>query len=153
MTGTFTEGYTEGYEAVLTIRGLQVYADGTPDSSELMTQGWLRPVEGGWEVAYEETEVTGMEGTTTCLAFLGDHVLLSRTGTVTAQMLFQPGRQHSTLYETPFGPLTMDIHTHQLRGGLDERGGTLEIRYSISIQNQLNSRNLFRIRVRRTNQR
>ena len=141
------------YDVILTIRGIQVYANGDPDSSELITQGRLGPVEGGWEVAYEETEVTGMEGTTTHLAYLGDHVLLSRTGTITTQMLFQAGRQHSTLYETPLGPLTMDIRTHHLRGSLDEQGGAIEIRYDIALQHQINSHNLFYIRVRRTNPR
>ena len=141
----------DGYDVMITVRGEQVYADGTPDSSELMTQGRLLPLADGLALEYEETEITGMEGTTTRFTLRDGTVTLTREGAVNSQMVFREGRQHSALYETPYGGLTVDIHTARLRDHLSELGGTLEIQYALSVQQRMISRNCFQIRVKRTN--
>ena len=64
-------------------------------------------------------------------------------------MVFEEGRQHTSLYETPFGELTVDIQTGRLRHNLSERGGVMEIQYSIAVEHTVTGRNRFKIRVRR----
>ena len=140
-----------GYDVMITVRGEQIYADGTPDSSELMTQGKLLPLADGLALEYQETELTGMEGTTTRFTLRDGTVTLTREGAVNSQMVFHEGRQHSSLYETPYGALTVDIRTALLRNRLNERGGTVEIQYAVSVQQQVMSKNRFQIRVKRTN--
>lgn len=49
-------------------------------------------------------------------------MILTRTGKVNSQMIFEEGRQHTSLYETPFGELTVDIQTSRLRHNLSEPG-------------------------------
>ena len=49
---------------------------------------------------------------------------------------------------TPFGDMTIDIQTSRLRHNLTERGGVMEIRYSIAVEHVVTGRNVFRIRVR-----
>ena len=44
-----------------------------------------------------------MEGTTTTFELRGPRVLLTRSGKVNSQMVFEEGRQHTSLYETPMG--------------------------------------------------
>jgi len=141
----------KGYDVMITVRGEQVYADGTPDSSELMTQGKLLPRENGFELEYEETEITGMEGTTTRFVQVGDEVTLSRFGAFNSQLVFQEGKPHSSLYQTPFGTLDVDIHTAYLRSTVGEMGGVIEIRYDVAVQKQVMSKNLCQVRVKRTN--
>ena len=97
---------------------------------------------------YEETELTGMEGTTTTFEVKGPQVILTRTGTVNSQMVFEEGRQHTSLYETPFGELTVDIQTSTLKHNLTQRGGVMEIKYSIAVEHTVTGRNCFKIRVR-----
>ena len=74
---------------------------------------------------------------------------LTRSGTVNSQMVFEEGRQHTSLYETPFGELSVDIQTSILKHNLSERGGLLEIKYSIAVEHTVTGRNCFKIRVRR----
>ncbi len=63
-------------------------------------------------------------------------------------MIFEEGRQHTSLYETPMGELSVDILTSFLRHSLTERGGLLEIRYSIAVDHTATGKNAFKIRVR-----
>ena len=134
---------------MLFIRGEQYFDDVDPDATELMTEGILERTAGGLRLTYQETALTGMEGTTTTFEVSGSQVILTRTGSVNSQMVFEEGRQHTSLYETPFGELSVDIQTSALRHNLTERGGLLEIKYSIAVEHTVTGRNSFRIRVKR----
>lgn len=135
---------------IISIKGKQLYAEGGPDEVELVTAGTLkRDGAGGYTVSYQESELTGLEGTTTSFEVRGPQVILSRTGSVNSQMVFEEGKQHTSLYETPFGELAIDIQTSRLRHSLTERGGLLDLRYSISVDHSATGRNTFKIRVRR----
>lgn len=135
---------------MLSIQGEQCFDDIDPDGTELLTAGtmeWLD--EGRVLLEYQETELTGMEGTTTTFDVNGSKVTLTRTGAVNSQMVFEEGRQHTSLYETPFGELTVDIQTSRLRHNLSERGGVMDIKYSIAVEHTVTGRNCFKIRVKR----
>nr|WP_325212185.1 DUF1934 domain-containing protein [uncultured Oscillibacter sp.] len=135
---------------LLTIRSEQRFEDTEPDSIELMTEGTLTPTgEGGLVLSYQESALTGLEGTTTTFEVRGPQVILSRTGSVNSQMVFEEGKQHTSLYETPFGELAIDIQTSRLRHSLTERGGLMDLRYSISVDHSVTGRNAFKIRVKR----
>ena len=113
---------------MLSIRGEQYFDGIDPDATELMTEGTMTLTENGMVLAYEETALTGMEGTTTSFQIQGPQVILTRSGTVNSQMVFEEGRQHTSLYETPFGEMSVDIQTSVLKHNLTERGGLLEIK-------------------------
>lgn len=134
---------------LLSIRGEQYFDGIDPDATELMTEGTMEVTEDGMVLSYEESELTGMEGTTTTFEVKGPRVTLIRSGAVNSQMVFEEGRQHTSLYETPFGELSVDIQTSELKHNLSERGGLMEIRYSIAVEHTVTGRNCFKIRVRR----
>ena len=134
---------------LLSIRGEQYFDDIDPDATELMTEGTMALTEDGIVLSYEESELTGMEGTTTTFEVKGPRVTLTRSGAVNSQMVFEEGRQHTSLYETPFGELSVDIQTSELKHNLSERGGLMEIKYSIAVEHTVTGRNCFKIRVRR----
>ena len=133
---------------LLSIRGEQYFDDIDPDATELMTEGTMALTEDGIVLSYEESELTGMEGTTTTFEVKGPRVTLTRSGAVNSQMVFEEGRQHTSLYETPFGELTVDIQTSTLKHNLTQRGGVMEIKYSIAVEHTVTGRNCFKIRVR-----
>ena len=143
------ESLPERLPVTLFIRGEQYFDDVDPDATELMTEGTLERTEAGLRLTYQETALTGMEGTTTTFEISGPQVTLRRTGSVNSQMVFEEGRQHTSLYETPFGELSVDIQTRALRHNLTERGGLLEIKYSIAVEHTVTGRNSFKIRVKR----
>ena len=134
---------------LLSIRGEQYFDGIDPDETELMTEGTMALTEDGMVLSYEESELTGMEGTTTTFEVKGPRVTLIRSGAVNSQMVFEEGRQHTSLYETPFGELSVDIQTSELKHNLTERGGLMEIKYSIAVEHTVTGRNCFKIRVRR----
>ena len=139
----------EKLPVLLSIRGEQYFDDIDPDATELMTDGTMELTGDGMVLSYRETELTGMEGTTTTFEVKGPRVTLTRTGAVNSQMVFEEGRQHTSLYETPFGELTVDIQTSELKHNLSERGGLMEIKYSIAVEHTVTGRNCFKIRVKR----
>ena len=143
-----TESTSTGIEVLITVRGEQYFEDVDPDATELMTEGVLIPTEEGLILRYEESALTGMEGTTTAFEIRGPQVVLTRSGSVNSQMVFETGVQHTSLYETPYGELTVDISTQKLENALSQAGGTLEIRYSIAIEHTVTGRNCFRIAVK-----
>ena len=134
---------------ILFVRGEQQFEQGEPEVTELMTEGVMTLAEDGEiTLTYQETELTGMEGTTTAFSIRDDTVALTRTGLVNSQMVFQRGRRNSSLYETPWGVMQVDVFTNRLVYQLDSRGGVLEIKFSISVDHQATGENQFKIRVR-----
>ena len=140
---------SEKLPVLLSIRGEQYFDGIDPDATELMTEGTMEVTEDGMVLSYQATSLTGREGTTTTFEVTGPRVILTRSGTVNSQMVFEEGRQHTSLYETPFGELSVDIQTSCLRHNLTERGGLVEIKYSIAVEHTVTGRNCFKIRVRR----
>ena len=134
---------------ILFVRGEQQFDQGEPEVTELMTEGAMTLEEDGEiTLTYQETELTGMEGTTTRFSIRDDTVVLARTGMVNSQLVFQRGKRNSSLYETPWGTMQVDVFTNRLVYQLDSRGGVLEIKFSISVDHQVTGENQFKIRVR-----
>lgn len=134
---------------IISIRGSQLYEGQAPDVTELVTGGTLRREKGGYTIAYQETELTGLEGTTTKLRIEGPKVTLLRQGSVNSQMVFEVGRKHLSMYETPYGALAVGIETRRMKNTVDEAGGELEIDYAIEIDNLLAGKSQFQLNVKK----
>ena len=134
---------------IISIKGSQLYEGQDPDVTELVTAGTLRREQEGYTIAYQETELTGLEGTTTKLRIEGPRVTLLRQGSVNSQMIFEVGRKHLYMYETPSGALAVGIETSRLKNTVDEAGGDLEIDYAIEIDNLLAGKSLFQLNVKK----
>ena len=137
------------YPVTLFVRGEQYFDDVDPNETELVTEGVLEVLEDGLRIAYDETALTGMEGTTTTFLVKENQVVLTRTGRVNSQMIFEEGKQHTSLYETPYGELPIDIQTSSLRHNLSQRGGVMDIKYAIAVDHTVTGRNCFKLRVKR----
>ena len=134
---------------IISVRGEQYFDDIDPDTVELTTEGRMTISDDGQIVLeYHETELTGMAGTTTRFTIRGDTIILLRTGSVNNEMRFHVGYPHMSLYETPMGALTVEISTEKLAHRLSERGGILDIKYTIAVEQQITGRHQFKIRVR-----
>ena len=126
---------------IISIKGKQLYAEGGPDEVELVTAGTLkRDGAGGY---------TGLEGTTTRLHIGKGRATLLREGSVNSQMVFEEGRRHLSMYETPYGALSIGVSTKRMRSTLGESGGDVEIDYAIEIDNLIAGQNLFRMSVKK----
>ena len=134
---------------IISIKGKQLYKESGPDEIELVTAGTMKRDGSGWTISYEESELTGLEGTTTRLYIQDRRVTLLREGCVNAQMVFEEGQRHLSMYETPYGSLSVGVNTRRMRSTVGESGGDLEIDYAIEIDNLLAGHNLFRMNVKK----
>ncbi len=136
-------------KVMISVRGEQYFEEIDPDTVELTTEGRMTIADDGEMVLeYHETELTGMAGTVTRFIIHGDTVTLRRTGIIQNEMCFHVGYPHMSLYATPMGGLTVEITTEKLAHRLSERGGILDIKYSIAVEQQITGRHQIKIRVR-----
>ena len=84
---------------MLNICGRQAYADQEPDVIELTTEGTMELRDGGWDISYVESELTGLSGVTTTFRVEPEQVILTRTGKLHSQMVFRLGQTHESLYQ------------------------------------------------------
>lgn len=116
----------------VTIQSLQTGETGT-ESMTQHAQGLLLREGGDWILTYREGAESGLGSTRTTLRVEGERVTLNRTGELKSQMVFEVGRPHTSLYETPYGKLPMTIRTLKLKTELTEAGGTVLIHYHIEL--------------------
>lgn len=122
-------------DVVLAIRGRQSYEDQEPDVIELTTDGTMEFRDGGWDISYEETALTGMEGVTTVFRVEPDKVILTRTGKLRSEMVFQKGVIHESLYQMDFGALMIEVCAQFLYFDITPEGGMIDLLYTIAIEN------------------
>ena len=136
-------------DVLISVRGEQYFEDIDPDTVELTTEGRMTIADDGEIILeYHETELTGMAGTITRFIVNRDTVTLRRTGSINNEMRFHVGYPHMSLYEAPMGTLTVEITTEKLAHRLSERGGIMDIKYAIAVEQQITGRHQFKIRVR-----
>ncbi len=135
-------------EVIISIRGAQSYENAEEDSIELVTSGTLSRNETGYQLSYMESELTGLEGTTTTFQVEKDRVTLVRLGEINSQMVFEEGQKHISMYETPYGSMTVGVAAHRVHSNLDETGGSIEINYALEIDHAIAGVNYFHIHVR-----
>ena len=120
---------------LLSIRGTQRYEGQDPDVIELVTEGFMTQTAEGWELCYEESALTGLEGVTTTFHITEKQVVLQRTGKLRSQMVFRQGKSHESLYQMPFGALLITVCAKQINWTLNDQGGTVDLVYSINVEN------------------
>ena len=132
---------------IISIKGVQRLEDADPDTMELVTEGRLEHDGNSYTLSYQESELTGLEGTTTTFRIAPDRITLRREGTLNSEMIFQEGQKHVSLYETPYGGLMLGVNTHRAKADLGTAGGRLSIRYALEVDSQPIGENSFEIQV------
>lgn len=119
----------------LSIRGRQQYPEQEPEVIELVTEGTMEFTKGGWDISYEESALTGLEGVTTTFRVEPGKVTLTRTGALKSQMVFEQGIAHDSLYQMPFGALMLTVKATSVFYDIVPDGGVIDLSYEINIEN------------------
>lgn len=122
-------------EVVLSLTGKQSYEGQEPDVIELVTDGIMEFRDGGWDISYEESDLTGLAGVTTTFRVEPGKVTLTRTGALKSQMVFQEGVPHDSLYQMPFGAMMITVCARFLYFDIVPDGGVIDLQYAIEIEN------------------
>ena len=64
-----------------------------------------------------------------------------------SQLMLQKGVRHQCIYETVAGDLNIGVFTKTLKNNLTERGGSLEVSYTLDFNTDLVSENRFFITI------
>lgn len=132
---------------LLSIASTQQFEGCESEHIDLMTEAKLYERNGKYYITYDETELTGLEGTRTMVKMDGATVSMIRTGTYPSELLFAEDQRHVGLYQTEFGALTISTHTSRLDNTIGENGGVLEIEYTIEVDNSMVGHHRFRMTV------
>ena len=119
---------------ILSICGKQTYMDQEPEVIELITEGIMEHRNGAWHISYDESDLTGLSGVTTTFEIEPGKIVLTRTGKLNSQMVFQKGVSHDSLYQMEFGALMLTVCATGIDAKLDEAGGTIDLDYRIEIE-------------------
>ena len=119
---------------LLSVCGRQKYMDQEPDTIELVTEGTMEFRDNGWDICYNESELTGLAGVITNFRIESDKIVLTRTGKLNSQMVFQPGIKHDSLYQMEFGALMITVCANRIIANLDDCGGMIDLVYDIEIE-------------------
>lgn len=119
---------------MLSIQGRQLYMGQEPETIELVTDGFLEYRNGCWELEYEETELTGLQGATTNFRVDEKSVTLTRSGSLHSQMVFREGVKHESLYQMEFGAMMISVCATRVWAQIGPEGGVIDLVYNIEIE-------------------
>lgn len=119
---------------MLSIQGRQSYQGQEPETIRLVTEGTMVLQDGGWDITYQESELTGLEGVTTTFRIEPGVITLKRTGKLNSQMVFRQGQRHDSLYQMEFGALMISVCPQQVLFDLTPEGGFIDLVYDIDIE-------------------
>ena len=138
-------------DVVISIKGMQKYEGNDPDTVELVTAGRLMKDKAGYTRLVQAVALPRLVGTLHTLQVEGEQVTLMRMGEFNSQMVFQEGRRHLSMYNTPYGAMSVGVNTRHLLADLSDKGGDIEIDYAIEIDHAIAGRSVFQIKVREAN--
>ncbi|MGI6778519.1 MAG: DUF1934 domain-containing protein [Acetivibrionales bacterium] len=135
-------------DVIISVKGSQTAENQQDDILELVTEGKYYKKGETYYVSYNESEVTGMEGTTTTLKVDGDIVTLIRFGAVNSQFVFQKGQRHICHYDTAYGAFTIGVYANEVNVNINDSGGEIRVDYQLEIGNNRFGVNDFHMLIR-----
>lgn len=136
-------------EVMVRIKSMQVSREAGSDEMEFVTEAKLYKRNGALYLLYEESEFSGMPGCRTRLRLRDDEVQMKRFGEgagIGNELRFKKGSRYTGLYETPFGPIEMEVLTNDVASTISEEGTRqVDIDYEVSLKGLLEGRNRMNI--------
>lgn len=136
----------------LKIKGSYVTEGNTEEEQlELVTDGKMYQRGDVIYLTYDEGEMSGMEGCKTRLTLDGQTVRMTRRGTavgIDTEIHFEKGERYNGYYDTPYGPVAMEVLTNDLKSSVTPEGtGEVEIDYEVSLKGLAENRSRLKIEI------
>ena len=121
---------------------------GRAETITLDTLGVYGEAEDHRYISYEETSLSGLEGTTTTIRLFGDKVTLSRRGTFVQETEYIPGKESESEYMTPAGPMKILTTPREIYDTVKDGTGEIRLVYDIEMKGLFKHLNEIVIEVR-----
>ncbi len=116
---------------------------------EMFSEGELYITDERVIIAYDESELTGMEGSHTQVRFernMPELVTMMRHGTVNTILVFEKGKRHICTYQTEYMPFEICVNTKEVINTLLENG-RIDLDYIVEIRGAQAERTQFTIEI------
>jgi uncharacterized beta-barrel protein YwiB (DUF1934 family) len=116
---------------------------------EMYSEGELYITDERVIIAYDESELTGMEGSHTQVRFeraTPGLVTMMRNGTVNTILVFEEGKRHICTYQTQYMPFEICVLTKSVKNTLLDNG-KIELDYIVEIRGAQAERTQFTIEI------
>lgn len=133
---------------IVTVIGSQRDGAGDEQSIELITAGRHYRRNGVDYITYDESKLTGLEGTTTLLKLYDGYVVLVRMGNIEQRQEFRKGERSTCTYITPYGAMEMSVATSDVTVAFANSSGSVAIAYELEIEGRWQSSNQLAITIR-----
>lgn len=135
-------------EIKLIIQGTQEVENEDKNTIELVTEGKYYKKNDAYYLIYDESELSGMEGSTTTLKILENKITMKRYGSNNSKLVFERGIKHRSKYETMYGLLDMEVFTQDMKiHSTDKDKLHIEVKYDLNITNMISSKNTLCIKI------
>ncbi|WP_244833706.1 DUF1934 domain-containing protein [Clostridium sp. BJN0001] len=121
------------------------------DSIEVISDGYFINKHSLAMAEYDESKVSGMEGTHTSILIKKDSFKIIRSGNIETEMEFKKKERTACLYKTANGIINIEIDTIDLTVNVDDCGGVIRCLYLLSIDGQVISRTSIVIKIKLKN--
>lgn len=135
-------------DVIITVKSIQA-VDSDSDSVELTTEGKFGEKDGKYFLSYEEGQLMDSASVKTKI-FINSNksIVLNRSGDINSRMEIEQNVRNNCFYSTPVGELSLGIHGEKVNVDLNEKGGRIELVYTIDSDLKLVSRNEVEITVK-----
>lgn len=133
---------------MIKVSGIQL--DEAGEKNKIVTQAEGQYVFRGGKhyVLYDDNELHDKQTIATVLKFNQSEVNLLRRGAIKSEQRFVIGKQHESLYQTPYGDLSLGTCTQKLNVDYDAvSGGQIKIVYDMLVNGKLQSHNTLDIQI------
>lgn len=116
---------------------------------EMFSEGELYITDERVIIAYDESELTGMEGSHTQVRFernMPELVTMMRHGTVNTILVFEKGKRHICTYQTEYMPFEICVNTKEVINTLLQNG-RIDLDYIVEIRGAQAERTQFTIEI------
>lgn len=121
-------------KAVITVKSIA--QEDNENKIEVVSIGTFEKKDNQYIVKYDETELSGMEGTTTTIIIRDNSFSLNREGSTETQMDFENNKESAILYKTPYGIINMKVFTQEVNINIDDNGGELSTIYTLILEGE-----------------
>ena len=107
-----------------------------PQHTEMSVEGRYHDDGTRVAISYDEGELSGMEGSRVTISYQKSQrglVSMLRTGSVKTALLFEQGRRHHCVYQTPIAPFEVCVQTARVQNAI-ETVGRLDLDYLVEIK-------------------
>ena len=126
----------------------EVVTDGDRETIDLTTTGDFYKADGDYYVKYAESDATGFDGSTTTVKVWKSGASITRNGLYQSCLMIEKGITNLCNYDTPAGSLVLDINGVQIDTDLDEKGGRINMEYTLNSGGLLISENKLTMNIK-----